>query len=215
MSGLSVERRNMVERQLRGHGVTDERVLRVMTEVPRHHYLPGERWLEAYVPRAVQIGHGQTMSQPYMVATMTQLLELTGDEFVLEIGTGSGYQAAVLAHLAAGVVSVERIPELALAAGRALREAGHDNVAVLAADGSTAIPMRANFDRILVTAGAPEIPAGLLEHLADPGRLICPVGDRDLQELWILEREGGVDRLHKSTPCRFVPLVGRGGWNGG
>ncbi|NNM32240.1 MAG: protein-L-isoaspartate O-methyltransferase, partial [Gemmatimonadetes bacterium] len=156
--------------------------------------------------------HGQTISQPFIVAAMTQLLELEGDEIALEIGTGSGYQAAILGVLAGGLVTVERIPALAREAARALARCGMRNVQVVVADGSTGVPMRAIFDRIVVTAAAPAVPEALLGQLADPGILVCPVGDRHLQELHVIRREGGRDHRSTTLPCRFVPLVGDGGW---
>jgi protein-L-isoaspartate(D-aspartate) O-methyltransferase len=214
MNAHEGERRGMVRHQLEQQGIKDPRVLEAMTRVPRHQFVDPERWHEAYLPRAVPIGEGQTISQPYMVALMTELLQLRGDEWVLEIGTGSGYQAAILAHLAAVVVTIERLPRLAVRAKRLLEECAPPRVLVLVADGSRGAPVRVPFDRIIVTAAAPEVPVGLLAQLADPGILVCPVGDRHLQVLHRIVRQDGKDQIDRSCPCRFVPLVGEGGWQG-
>jgi protein-L-isoaspartate(D-aspartate) O-methyltransferase len=204
----------MVRHQLAQQGIKDPRVLEAMGEIPRHEFVGTERWNEAYLPRAVPIGEGQTISQPYMVALMTELLELTGDEWVLEVGTGSGYQAAILARLARGVVTVERIPPLAATSKRLLDALAPPPVHVVVGDGSLGSPTRVLFDRIMVTAGAPEVPPALLAQLADPGILVCPVGDRSLQILHRVVRRNGVDHLDQTCPCRFVPLLGGGGWSG-
>lgn len=206
------ERREMVEVQLARHGVTDPRVLEAMERIPRHRFLPPELWESAYAPRAVDIGDRQTISQPFMVGTMTQALGLSGHDRVLEIGTGSGYQAAILGYLARSVVSVERIPSLAGRARATLDALGLSTVAVVVGDGSSPHFLRGRFDRILVTAAAPALPEGLLQRLRDPGVLVCPVGDDELQTLHVVERSGGVDRLSTHTPCRFVPLLGEGGF---
>lgn len=209
---LGGERRNMVDHQLRQAGIADERVLGAMEAMPRHAFLDASQWDEAYQPRAVPIGQGQTISQPFMVALMTERLEVAGGENVLEIGTGSGYQAAVLALMGARVVTIERIPELAHRARHALLGLGLGEVDVVVGDGSSAAPLRGRFDRIVVTAAAPALPPSLLDHLADPGILVCPVGDRDLQVLEIVRREGGRDRVERSCACRFVPLLGEEGF---
>ncbi|MEJ2090052.1 MAG: protein-L-isoaspartate(D-aspartate) O-methyltransferase [Gammaproteobacteria bacterium] len=188
-------------------------MLEVMGQVPRHRFVDPSRRGEAYLPRAVTIAEGQTISQPYMVALMTEQLELQGSERVLEIGTGSGYQAAVLAHLvSAPVVTVERLPRLARTASRILEETVPRRCHVIVADGSSRLPLRGPFDRIVVTAAAPDVPRALLEVLADPGLLVCPVGDPLLQTLIRVRRQGGEDRAERSCACRFVPLVGEGGW---
>ena len=205
-------RHEMVERQLVPEGITDPRVLEAMERIPRHAFMPDDVQSLAYAPQAVDIGEGQTISQPLMVGSMTQALGLTGRETVLEIGTGSGYQAAILAWLAARVVTVERIASLADGAKQALAGAGLRNVEVLVGDGSDPGFVEGTFDRILVTAAAPEITDGWLEHLADPGILVCPVGDRDLQVIKVVMRAGGRDRVETGTACRFVPLVGRHGF---
>jgi protein-L-isoaspartate(D-aspartate) O-methyltransferase len=206
-------RSEMVERQLLREGITDPRVLEAMERIPRHAFMPPDTHDLAYAPQAVDIGEGQTISQPLMVASMTQALGLSGRESVLEIGTGSGYQAAVLGWLAARVVSVERIPTLAARANQALREQGLHRVEVLVGDGSDPSFLEGCFDRILVTAAAPEITATWLDRLNDPGILVCPVGDRDLQVIKVVLREGGADRFETGTACRFVPLIGRAGFS--
>jgi len=212
MKALQRERLGMVQQQLERQGVRDLRVLTAMENLPRHHFVPPEAWDQAYRPTAVGIGEGQTISQPFMVGMMTQLLRLDGHELALEIGTGSGYQAAILGALCERVVSVERIPSLAPRAARAIKEVGIPNVDVIVADGSAGAPVRARFDRIVVTAGAPRLPQALLDQLADPGILVCPVGNLDLQKLLVLERRGGEDTLREDVPCRFVPLLGSDGF---
>jgi protein-L-isoaspartate(D-aspartate) O-methyltransferase len=195
----------MVERQLRRRGITDERVLAAMAEVPRERFLPRERHRDAYRDGAVAIGEGQTMSQPWIVACMTQLLELAGDERVLEVGTGSGYGAAVLARCCREVVTVERHAELAERARAALAELGCGNVEVRVGDGSGGVPDRAPFGAISVTAAAAgEPPRELLDQLRPGGALVCPVrgpGGEDLMRF----RDG---RAEPVVPVRFVPLVG-------
>ena len=208
-------RMEMVERQLLREGITDPRVLEAMERIPRHAFMPPDTHDLAYAPQAVDIGEGQTISQPLMVGSMTQALGLSGRESVLEIGTGSGYQAAVLGWLAARVVSVERIPSLAARASEALREQGLDRVEVLVGDGSDPSFVEGCFDRILVTAAAPEITSAWLDRLNDPGILVCPVGDLDLQVIKVVIREGGSDRIETGTACRFVPLIGRAGFSPG
>lgn len=215
MVDFSQERRAMVRHQLEQQGVRDPRVLEAMERIPRHAYLDEESWDRAYRPQAVDIESGQTMSQPYMVAVMTEALELTGRERVLEVGTGSGYQAAVLAYLTEEVVSIERIEGLARRAARTLEEQGLRNVQVLHGDGSDAEGVVGDFDRILVTAAAPHLSRSLLERLRDPGILVCPVGDRDLQVLTKVIREDGEDRIEHGCACRFVPLLGERGFETG
>lgn len=205
-------RHEMVERQLIPEGITDPRVLEAMERIPRHAFMPDDVQSLAYAPQAVDIGEGQTISQPLMVGSMTQALGLTGRETVLEIGTGSGYQAAILGWLATRVVTIERIPALADRARAALEGAGLRNVEVLVGDGSDPLFVDESFDRVLVTAAAPEITEAWLERLADPGILVCPVGDRDLQVIKVVLRAGGRDRVETGTACRFVPLIGRHGF---
>jgi protein-L-isoaspartate(D-aspartate) O-methyltransferase len=195
----------MVERQLRGRGIEDERVLAAMAEVPRERFLPDDLREEAYADGALPIGEGQTMSQPWIVAFMSQLLELQGDEKVLEVGTGSGYGAAVLARLAAHVVTVERHEKLAEQARATLADLGYRNVEVRVGDGTEGIPDRAPFDGISVTATAQnEPPPALLDQLAEHAPLVIPIRSRGKEHLMLIR-----DRKQESlVPVRFVPLVG-------
>jgi len=208
-------RSRMVERQLRRRGIADERVLEAMSRVPRELFVPENLRHLAYADGALPIGHGQTISQPFIVATICSLLGLTGDERVLDVGTGSGYQAAVLAELADEVVTIERVAELAERARGALADAGHGDVDVRVGDGSLGVPDRAPFDAIAVAAAAPMVPPALYEQLAESGRLVVPRGGRSGQELVLVERtdEGGVER--RSVSCRFVPLLGEEGFSDG
>jgi len=208
-------REAMVETQLRGRGIADERVLEAMARIPREAFLPEYRRDLAYVDGAVPIEAGQTISQPYMVARMTELLRPVPGMRVLEIGTGSGYQSAVLAELGCRVISIERQPELAAHARTLLGTLGHeDSVEVRIGDGSLGAPDDAPFDGIIVTAGAPSIPVELRDQLADGARLVVPVGPRDRQDLRVVERHGNDWLEWSEGPCVFVPLVGRGGWPG-
>jgi protein-L-isoaspartate(D-aspartate) O-methyltransferase len=205
----------MVERQLRRRGISDERVLEAMERVPREAFLPEPMRHLAYEDGALPIGHGQTMSQPFIVASICSLLQLEGDERVLDVGTGSGYQAAVLAELAAEVVTIERIPELAAEARTALIATGHGGVVVRVGDGSLGVPELAPFEAIAVAAAAPTVPPPLYEQLSPHGRLVLPRGSRWGQELVLVVKTevGPVER--ESVPCRFVPLVGVEGFEGG
>jgi protein-L-isoaspartate(D-aspartate) O-methyltransferase len=213
--GAAEARADMVERQLSGHGIADGRVLDAMGRIPREAFFPEELRRFAYEDGAFPIGFGQTISQPFIVAMICQLLGLAGPERVLDVGTGSGYQAAVLAELAAEVVTIERVPELAARARGALAEAGYERVEVRVGDGSLGVPERAPFDAIAVAAAAPTVPPDLYEQLAEGGRLVLPRGSRWGQDLVLVSRtpDGPVERA--SVPCRFVPLVGRGGFSGG
>ena len=209
---LAQMRANMVEYQLRKRGIKDERVLKAFLKVPRHKFVrPQDIW-HAYEDYPLSIGYGQTISQPYMVAIMTELLELKGHERVLEIGTGSGYQAAILAELAKEVFSIERIPELAQKAEKVLQELGYNNVKVIVGDGSKGLPEFAPYDGIIVTAAAPKPPQPLLEQLKDGGRLVIPVGSRKLQDLLRITRIGDEFKTENFGPCLFVPLIGEEGW---
>ena len=209
----AVERRQMVDRQLRRRGIRDERVLAAMLEIPREQFATPETRLSCYGDWPTPIGHGQTISQPYMTALMAEALELTGEETVLEIGAGSGYAAAVLGALAANVVTLEIVPALADLARENLRRTGRGgNVTVVCADGSVGFPEMAPYDAISVAAGAPEVPAALLEQLRDPGRLVIPVGGWGQQELRVLVKDGGKVNERVATGCLFVPLRGADGW---
>ena len=198
----------MIERQLRRRGIRAERVLQVMARVPRDAFIPAEKRDAAYADEALPIDCGQTISQPFMVALMTQTLELSGTEHVLEIGTGSGYQTAVLAEMAADVVSVERHERLSRQAGLALAPLGYDNVRLIVGDGTLGDADRAPFDRILVTAAAASCPPALIEQLADGGMLVAPIGPRSAQTLTTIRRQGDHLITHESIGCRFVPLIG-------
>jgi protein-L-isoaspartate(D-aspartate) O-methyltransferase len=205
-------RSEMVERQLRRRGITDERVLGAMAKVPREAFVPERLREYAYDDGALPIGHGQTISQPFVVATICSLLALRGTERVLDVGTGSGYQAAVLAELAADVVTIERIPELAEEARGRFLEAGYPQVEARVGDGSLGVPDQAPFDAVAVAAAAPTVPPALYEQLADDGRLVVPRGTRWGQELVLVVRgpDGPVERI--SIPVRFVPLLGDEGF---
>ena len=209
----AAERRAMVERQLRRRGIRDERVLDAMGELPRHEFVPPEFLSQAYEDHPLPIGGGQTISQPYMVAAMLEALELKGTERVLEVGTGSGYEAALLARLAAHVYTIEYDPELARTAKERLSGMGlGDPVEVIEGDGSLGYPPAAPFDGILVAAGAPDIPACFFEQLVEGGRLVIPVGDRDSQELRQIRKCEGKPIVRHLGYCRFVPLLGAHGW---
>jgi protein-L-isoaspartate(D-aspartate) O-methyltransferase len=203
----------MVERQLRGRAIRDERVLAVMAQLPRELFVPAEMLSRVYSDGPLPIASGQTISQPYMVAHMTELLELRPGMHVLEVGTGSGYGAAVLAGLGCRVVSVERHQGLAEAARSRLAALGWgDAVRIVVGDGSLGRPADAPFDGIVVTAAAPRIPAALLAQLADGGRLVVPVGMRRRQELMLVVRRGESFEERACGQCVFVPLIGEGGF---
>ena len=202
----------MVERQLRRRGITDERVLDAMARVPRDLFVPASVRPFAYDDGALPIGHGQTISQPFVVATICSLLALEGDEHVLDVGTGSGYQAAVLAELAARVITIERIPELAESAREALAEAGYANVEVRVGDGSLGVPERAPFSAIAVAAATPAVPRALYAQLAEGGRIVVPRGTRLGQDLVLVVRTPAGPQERRSIPCRFVPLLGDEGF---
>jgi protein-L-isoaspartate(D-aspartate) O-methyltransferase len=205
----------MVQQQLRGRDITDERVLAAMERVPRELFVPLELRERAYEDAALPIGSGQTISQPYMVARICEALGLTGREHVLDVGTGSGYQAAVLAELAAEIDTIERIPELAERARANLAAAGYDRVRVHVGDGTRGVPERAPFDAIAVAAAAPELPQLLYDELEPRGRLVVPVGRRRAQRLELVVRSPEGPAVIRSVPCRFVPLVGEQGFDGG
>lgn len=202
----------MVDELVAGRGIKDERVIKAMRKVPRHEFIPEALRAAAYGDHALPIGEGQTISQPYMVAFMTELLELTGGERVLEIGTGSGYQAAVLAELCSKVYTVERIKGLAARARETLDRLGYKNVAIKVYDGTYGWKEMAPFDAIMVTAGAPDIPAPLLEQLAVNGRMVIPVGERYSQTLIKAVKTPAGIVTQRGIPCVFVPLIGNKGW---
>ncbi len=202
----------MVQHQIAGRGIRDARVLEAMRKVPRHFFIDEALWDQAYGDHPLPIGHGQTISQPYIVALMTQELNLKGHERVLEIGTGCGYQAAILAELAKAVFSVERIPALLSKARKTLDSLGYTNVFLKLDDGTWGWKEEAPFDAIIVTAASPSVPQPLLDQLADPGTMIIPVGDEFSQSLLKITKADG--ELHQQHHCgvRFVKLIGDHGW---
>ena len=207
-------RERMVETQIAGRGVTDVAVLAAMRDVPRHLFVPEGSRQDAYEDRPLPIGEGQTISQPYIVAAMSAALALQTTSRVLEIGTGSGYQAAILARLARSVVTIERHASLADRAAKTLAALGIANVRVVVGDGSIGYPAEAPYDRILVTAGAPAVPEALKLQLSDGGRLVIPVGSEGYQRMLCIERQGQDFTSREGEGCVFVPLIGRQGWPG-
>ncbi len=212
IDNFKIARERMVQHQIAGRGIYDSRVLEAMRKVPRHFFIDEALWDQAYSDFPLPIGHGQTISQPYIVALMTQELGLTGREKVLEIGTGCGYQAAILAELARSVFSVERISALLARARKTLDTLGYTNVFLKLDDGTWGWREEAPFDAIIVTAGAPSVPQPLIDQLADPGVMVIPVGDDFSQSLVKITKAGG--ELHREVMggVRFVKLVGDHGW---
>jgi len=206
------ERLRMVEEQLRKRGISDERVLHAMGKVPRHLFVPPESYDRAYTDGPLPLGEGQTVSQPYMVALMTQCLALTGGEKVLEIGTGSGYQSAVLMELVRELYTVERVQALAERAAEQLVALGYHHFHLRVADGTQGWPEKAPFDGIIVTAGAPAVPDTLLNQLHENGTLVIPVGTRYSQKLCTCTKRGNAYKIEEDILCVFVPLVGEHGW---
>jgi protein-L-isoaspartate(D-aspartate) O-methyltransferase len=206
------ERERMVAEQLVPRGIKNLRVLEAMGKVPRHLFVDEALRDKAYGDHPLPIGEGQTISQPFMVARMTELLRLTGTEKVLEVGTGSGYQAAVLAQLAARVCAIERLAKLAARACETLEGLGITNVWVRTANGTFGWPDEAPFDRILVAAGGPSVPPPLLEQLAEGGRMVMPVGQADYQKLQVIDKIGGQARITEDSECVFVKLIGKFAW---
>lgn len=211
-SSYTAARNKMVKDQLTWRGIQDKRVLDAMRATPRHHFVPSEYTHLAYDDCPLPIGQGQTISQPYIVALMTELLSLQGDENVLEVGAGSGYQAAILAQLCRQVHTIERHPELANQARARLAALNLANVQVHTGDGSLGLPDYAPFQAILVTAAAPHTPPPLLEQLDEGGRLVLPVGSRGVQTLEIYTRQGDKTQRRSHIPVAFVPLRGEHGW---
>jgi len=207
------ERQRMVQEQIKQRGITTSTLLQTMSEIPRHLFIPRKSHRWAYSDGAMRIGKGQTISQPYIVALMTDLLKLQGDEVILEIGTGSGYQAAVLAKLAKKVHTIERHPELSARAQATIESLGIENVEFHLGDGTLGLPEHAPFDAIMVTAAAPSVPQSLLDQLADGGRMALPVGKRYSQVLQVWERHGGKFDHETVTAVAFVPLLGEEGWS--
>ena len=209
------QRRAMVERQIRARGVRDQRILDAMLEIPRHQFVPVDFVESAYSDQPITLGYGQTISQPYMVAAMTEACEFAGTERVLEVGAGSGYQAAILGRLTSEVIALEIEPALAQAASVRLGRIGFDNVRVITGDGSGGYPEAAPYDVIVVSAAARAVPQPLLDQLAEGGRLLIPVGPADNQELLRLRRKGSGFSRESLHHCRFVPLLGQHGQNEG
>jgi protein-L-isoaspartate(D-aspartate) O-methyltransferase len=207
-------RGEMVERQLRRREIDDERVLAAMGDVPRELFVPPGLRRRAYADSALPIGEGQTISQPWIVAAICQALKLGGEERVLEVGTGSGYSAAVLARLAREVVGIELHPLLADSSRRAVAELGAENVEVIVGDGSRGLPKRAPFDAIAVHAAAPAPPRALLDQLEEGGRLVAPIASGEADILTVFRRDGGRFASEEIGPCRFVPLLGEEGFPG-
>jgi len=207
------DRMRMVEGQLKSRGISDERVLQAMGKVPRHKFVPQDCQESAYSDGPLPIGEGQTVSQPYMVGIMTQCLELKGEEKVLEIGTGSGYQSAVLMELARELFTIERIPRLAERAKNVLSELSYDRFHVKVADGTKGWPEEAPFDGIIVTAGAPVVPESLIDQLNEGGRMVIPVGSRFSQRLYKSIKKAGKIIQEEDIMCVFVPLIGEYGWD--
>jgi protein-L-isoaspartate(D-aspartate) O-methyltransferase len=209
---LQREKQIMLRRHLKGRGIRDPRVIEAMERIPRERFIDESLRAAAYADQALGIDCGQTISQPYIVALMTQALALRGDERVLEIGTGSGYQTAILAELAREVVSVERYETLSQQAAERLTELGCDGVTLVVGDGTLGWPAGAPYDRILVAAAAATAPPPLIEQLAPGGILVIPLGTRDQQMLQAIHKVGGELRAETLSACRFVPLVGEEGW---
>jgi len=209
---LGYQRERMVLELLAGRGIRDQRVLDAMRSIPRHRFLKEHLRARAYGDHALPIGEGQTISQPYVVARMSELLDVRAESTVLEIGAGSGYQTAVLAHLARWVYSLERIPELTRSAIRMMRELGLKNVKIQQFDGTVGWSQFAPFDRILVTAGAPRVPEPLLSQLAAGGILLIPEGDKQEQHLVTYRSNSSGMQRNVHEPAAFVPLIGRHGW---
>jgi protein-L-isoaspartate(D-aspartate) O-methyltransferase len=205
-------RRNMVERQIRDRGIRDPRILAAMQAVPRHAFVPIERIQDSYADAPLPIGDSQTISQPFMVAAMADALALTGNERVLEIGAGSGYQAAVLSLLAREVTAIEMKSRLANVSRERLARLGYASVRIIEADGSLGWPAAAPYDAIVVSAAAPSVPQPLIDQLSDGGRIAIPVGDADAQQVQRIVKRGGELVREGLCHCRFVPLLGRHGW---
>ncbi|MCX8063878.1 MAG: protein-L-isoaspartate(D-aspartate) O-methyltransferase [Candidatus Hydrogenedentes bacterium] len=205
-------RKEMVEYQIKSRGIKSPAVLKAMEKIPRHLFVPDEYQTYAYEDHPLSIGYGQTISQPYMVAIMTELLDLKPTDKVLEIGTGSGYQTSILAEIAEKVITIERISELADSAKKRLEALGYKNVIVISGDGTLGYEKEAPYDAILVTAGSPDVPNNLKNQLKDGGRLVIPVGSPSLQVLLKITKKGQEFLTEKHTSCIFVPLVGEKGW---
>lgn len=205
-------REKMVREQIVSRGIKNQQVINVFRKVPRHKFIDQQYWKEAYSNYPLPLTHGQTISQPYIVALMTELLELYADEKVLEIGTGSGYQTAILAELTKTVYTVERWPELSQAAQQTLQELGYKNIQLQIGDGSTGWQEHAPYDRIMVTASAPNIPQPLIDQLKENGKIVMPLGSNFGQDLVVGEKHKGEIKIFNYGKCVFVPLIGDFGW---
>jgi protein-L-isoaspartate(D-aspartate) O-methyltransferase len=212
MDPYQLERDQMVDSQIMSRGIKDESVLAVMRKVPRHLLLPKDTWHQAYRDHPIRIGNGQTISQPYIVALMTELLAVEKNHKVLDVGTGSGYQAAILAELAQEVHTIERFHALAQTAEERLDKLGYENIHVHVGDGTKGYPPASPYDRIVVTAAAPQTPQALLDQLKDAGTLVIPVGSRHLQHLEVWHRKKDKFHHESNIPVVFVPLIGEEGW---
>jgi protein-L-isoaspartate(D-aspartate) O-methyltransferase len=209
---FAAERENMIDSQLRRRGIYDERVLAAMARVHRHRFVPEQFQSRSYEDHPIPIAEGQTISQPYIVAFMLEALGLKPDSKVLEVGTGSGYQTALLAELSGHVYSLERLPRLAAEARETLSRLGYSNVTVILGDGSQGLPEAAPFDGIIVSAAAPRVPPALLEQLGENGRMVIPIGPSDAQELLLVEKQKDRVVTQRLEGCRFVPLIGAQGY---
>ena len=209
---FQAERAAMVELQLRNRGISDPRVLEAMGRVPRHEFVAPAQWSEAYADRPLAIGENQTTSQPYMIAAMLEAASIKPEYRALEVGTGSGYQTALIAELAREVFSIERYPALVESARQVLQRLGYNNVTIVEGDGSLGLPGHAPFDVIIVSAAAPAVPPALVAQLAPHGRLLVPVGDASDQVLKLVRRRDGEIEVRTMEGCRFVPLVGEQGF---
>ena len=210
---FATERSTMVESQLRQRGIRDERLLTAMIKVPRHEFVSEQNWNEAYADHPIPIAEKQTTSQPYMIAAMIQAAEIKPEDRVLEIGSGSGYQTALLAELASQVFAVERYASLAEAAQKTLERLGYRNAKIVTGDGSLGLPEAAPYDAIIVSAAAPRIPQALIDQLAVGGRLLIPVGESEQQVLQLVQRQAdGSTTVRTLEGCRFVPLIGKQGF---
>lgn len=207
------QRERMVENQIKARGVKDKKILEAMKEVPRHKFIEESMIGIAYNDNPLPIGHGQTISQPYIVARMTEMLDLEEEHEVLEVGTGSGYQAAILSKIVTTVVTVERIHELYINAKNTLQELGYNNIIVVEADGSMGYKKYSPYDRIIVTASSPGIPESLVKQLKDGGKMVIPVGNRFSQRLQVVKKKGDDIIKNNAEPVRFVPLIGKEAWD--
>ncbi|OGK01726.1 MAG: protein-L-isoaspartate O-methyltransferase [Candidatus Raymondbacteria bacterium RIFOXYD12_FULL_49_13] len=207
-----IARQNMVRDQIMRRGIHDDRLITVMLEVPRHEFVDSGMKNQSYSDNALPIGEGQTISQPYMVAHMTDMLAVGQEDRVLEIGTGCGYQTAILAKLGASVCTIERIASLSERAQKNCAQLGLSTIEFRIGDGTGGGPEKAPFDKIITTAGAPAIPETLFSQLAEGGRMVVPVGNRSIQELLVVEKKNGEKRVTQTIDCLFVPLIGKEGW---